>query len=738
MKKGYSLKPIVSAMTLALALGACSNTSPAGDTLAGSKGLGVDAKQFAVPAPTDTNPFFRPYNTFMGIPDFAHIKPEHYLPAFTAGIARQRAEIQAIIDNPAAPSFANTVEAMEFSGDLVTEVGNVFYNLTSADTSEALQAISKQVSPLLSAAADDILLNDKLFARVKAVYLSRDSLDLNHAQAKLLEDTYLSFVRGGANLSVQDKAKLRELNGKIAKLNLEFGDNLLAETNAFELVIDNPADLAGLPQDVIDTAAQTATKRGHGGSWVFTTQRPSITPFLTYADNRALRETLFKGYINRGNNDNSHDNKRVLAKIAALRAEQAQLLGYKNHAELVLEERTAKTPEHVYALLDKVWPAALQQAKAEVADMQQLIDAQSGGFKLKAWDWAYYADKIRVARYSFNEQQTRPYFSLENTLKGVFYTANRLFGITVKERKDLPKYHPDVRTFEVYDKDGSLMAIFMGDYYVRDSKRGGAWANAYRKQYRMHGEDVKPIIANVLNFPRPAGNEPALLTFDEASTLFHEFGHALHGMLSNVEYRSQSGTAVPRDYVEFPSQVMENWMTQPEVLAQFAKHYQTGEVIPQALVAKIQAASQFNQGFNTVEYLAATKLDLDWHTLTDTRPKDAAKFEADALAKMGLIQEIAPRYRSTYFSHIFAGGYSAGYYSYLWSDILGADAFEAFKEHGIFDKTTADAFRNNVLSQGGSEDPMLLYRRFRGQDAGIEPLLRSRGLLGDAGKAVKF
>ena len=676
-----------------------------------------------------SNPFFKPYDTYFGIPDFSKIKPEHYLPAFKAGIAQHKAEIQAIIDNPDAPTFANTIEAMEFSGELTSKVASVFYNLTGADTNEQLQAISKEVSPMLSAAGDDVLLNDALFQKVKAVYDQRDSLNLNVAQAKLLQDTYKSFTRGGANLSDADKTKLRALNEQIGKLSLEFGDNLLAETNAFELVIDTKADLAGLPEDVISVAAQTATKRGHEGKWVFTTSRPSITPFLTYADNRELREKIYNGYVERGNNNNAHDNKKILAKMAALRAERAQLMGYKTHAHFVLEERTAQTPENVYGLLNKVWPAALAQAEAEVADMQALIDSEGGDFKLAGWDWWYYSDKIRVAKYSFNEQQTRPYFSLENTLKGVFYTANRLFGITVKERTDLPKYNDEVRTWEVYDKDGELMAIFMGDYYVRDSKRGGAWMNSYRQQYNMNGVESKPIIVNVLNYPRPVGNEPALLTFDEASTLFHEFGHALHGMLSDVEYRSQAGTSVPRDYVEFPSQVMENWMTQPEVLAQFAKHYKTGEVIPQELVKKIQAASKFNQGFATVEYMAATKLDLDWHTVTDFMPKDAAKFEAESLNKMGLISEIAPRYRSTYFSHIFSGGYSAGYYSYLWSDILGADAFEAFKENGIFDKATADAFRDNVLSQGGSEDPMKLYKQFRGKEAGIDPLLRSRGLL---------
>ncbi|MFS1423299.1 M3 family metallopeptidase [Shewanella sp. 10N.286.48.B5] len=725
--KGLTLTPVFSAIALTLALSACSDNNV--ESVQTSQA--PNAVATASTSQDVSNPFFKPYDTFMEIPDFDNIKNEHFLPAFEAGIAERKAEINAIANNSDAATFANTIEAMEFSGALLTKVSGVFYNLTGAHTNPEIQAISKQVSPMLSSASDDIYLNDKLFQRVKAVYNQADTYQLNTAQTKLLEDTYKRFTRGGANLSAEDKSTLRALNEQIGKLNLEFGDNLLAETNAFELVIDNKADLAGLPQDVIDTAAATATKRGHEGKWVFTTQRPSITPFLTYAENRDLREALFKGYIERANNNNANDNKAGLAKIAALRAQKANLMGYKTHAHFVLEERTAKSPENVYALLDKVWPAALAQANAEVADMQALIDSQGGDFTLQAWDWWYYSDQIRVAKYDFNEQQTRPYFSLESTLEGVFYTANRLFGITMKERTDLPKYHPDVRTWEVYDKDGSLMAIFMGDYYVRDTKRGGAWMNAYRSQYNMNGVESKPIIVNVLNYPRPTGDEPSLLTFDEASTLFHEFGHALHGMLSKVEYASQSGTSVPRDYVEFPSQVMENWMTQPEVLAQFAKHYKTGEVIPTELVKKIQAASKFNQGFATVEYMAATKLDLDWHTLTDTKLRDAAEFEAESLANMGLIKEIAPRYRSSYFSHIFAGGYSAGYYSYLWSDILGADAFEAFKENGIFDPATAQAFRDNILSQGGSADPMQLYRQFRGKDAGIEPLLRSRGLLED-------
>ncbi|WP_299008432.1 M3 family metallopeptidase [uncultured Shewanella sp.] len=722
--KGLTLKPLVSAIALTLALSACNTAN-----ITSQENTAPNVIAETIMKNNADNPFFKPYGTYYNIPDFDKIQTAHFQPAFEAGIAQHQAEIKAITDNPEPATFSNTIEALEFSGDLTIKVANVFFNLTSADTNEELQAVSKVVTPMLSASEDDIYLNDKLFQRVKAVYLQKNDLNLSTEQAKLLEDTYQAFARGGANLNEADKDTLRSLNEQISKLSLSFGDNLLAETNAFELVIDNQAQLAGLPQDVIDTAAQTAIKRGHPGKWVFTTQRPSITPFLTYADNRGLREKIYNGYINRANNDNANDNKKIIAKIAALRAQRAQLMGYPTHAHLVLQERTAKTPENVYGLLDKVWPAALAQAEAEVAEMQKLIDEKGEKFQLQAWDWWYYSDKIRVAKYSFNEQQTRPYFSLENTLKGVFYTANRLYGITVKERTDLPKYHEEVRTWEVFDEKGESIAIFMGDYYVRDSKRGGAWMNAYRQQYKMNGVNSKPIISNVLNYPRPAGDEPALLTFDEASTLFHEFGHALHGILSQVQYRSQAGTSVPRDYVEFPSQVMENWMTEPEVLAQFATHYQTGEVIPQSLVNKIQAASKFNQGFATVEYMAATKLDLDWHTITDFTPKDAAKFEADSLNNMGLIDEISPRYHSTYFSHIFAGGYSAGYYSYLWSDILGADAYEAFKENGIFDQATSKAFKNTVLSQGGSQDPMLLYKQFRGKEAGIEPLLRSRGLL---------
>lgn len=717
MKK-FTLAPIA----LAIALSGCGASN--NETTQLKEVVATQTQQLAA-----TNPFSKKWGTPHEMPNFSAIKSEHYLPAFKAGIAEQKQQIADIVANKEAPTFANTIEALEFSGNLLTKVSGVFYNLTGAETNDDLKAIAKQVSPLLSAHSDDISLNNELFARVAAVYNQKDALNLSTAQQKLLTDSYVGFVRSGAKLDAAQKEKIRELNAELSKLSLQFGDNLLAETNAFEIVITDKKQLSGLSDSVISAAAATAKERGHEGKWVFTTHRPSITPFLTYADDRQLRKQLYLGYINRANNDNEFDNKKTLAKIASLRATKAQLMGYKSHAHFVLEDRVAKTPTAVYELLNKIWPAALAKAKVEVSDMQKLVDEQGGNFKVEAWDYPYYSEQIRKARYDIDEEQTRPYFALESTLQGVFHTAQKLFGITVKERTDLPTYHDDVRTFEIYEADGTYIGLFLADHYVRPGKRGGAWMNSYRKQYNMNGEDVTPIIVNVLNYPRPTATEPALLTFDQASTLFHEFGHALHGLLSDGKYRSQTGTSVPRDFVEFPSQVMENWMLQPEVLAEFAKHYKTGEVIPQELVDKIQAASQFNQGFATTEYMAATLLDLNWHSLEDDKIRDTATFEKESLEKLGLINEIDPRYRSTYFSHIFSGGYSAGYYSYIWSDVFGSDAFSAFKENGLFDPKTANAFRKHILSSGGSDDALKLYRQFRGKDASIQPLLKSRGLV---------
>jgi len=677
---------------------------------------------------THSNPFFTKFDTPYGMPPFEQIKKSDYLPAINHGIKQNELEIAAIVENSDTATFENTIVAMEKSGDFLNNVTNVFYGLTGSMSDDKMRSLAKEISPKLSALSDDIALNEKLFARVKTIYDLKNQLNLRAEQLTLLETTYKGFVRGGANLNDADKSTLRGLNKKLSVLSLKFGENLLSETNNFEMVIDNKEDLSGLPADIIAAAAETAKTRGHEGKWVFTTHRPSKNPFLTYSANRKLRETIYKGYTMRGNNGNEFDNQKIAAQMASLRYQKAQLLGYKTHAHFVLENATAKTPDNVFGLLNQVWPAALQQAKSEAADLQKMVDAEGGKFKVAAWDWWYYAEKIRKERYDIDAAETKPYFSVEATLKGVFYTANKLWGVTFKERSDLPKYHPDVRTFEVHDKDGSYIGIYMADHYVRESKRGGAWMSSFRKQYRMNGEDVTPIIYNVLNYPKPIGDQPTLLTFDQASTIFHEFGHAIQGLLSDGFYRSQTGTSLPRDYVEYPSQVMENWMTEPEVLANFAKHYQTGEVIPQALIKKIQASGKFNQGFGTTEYLAAALLDMSWHSLETAELQDANKFEKDVLAKMGLIEEISPRYRTGYYSHIFAGGYSSGYYGYIWSNIYDADTWLAFKENGIFDQKTADLYRKHVLEPGGTEDPAKMYRRFRGQDPKVEALLERRGL----------
>ncbi len=727
-------KLAISLAISATLLAACDNkeaeVAPAEDAKANVEAP-VESNDVVADEKIDSNnPFFKDWDTPFGMPPFDSIKNEHFRPAFEQAIKHSKAEIQALAESSEAPTFENTIEAMEYGGKDLTKVANVFFNLTSAHTNPELQAISRDIGPQLSALGDDINLNPKLFARVKAIYDKKDELGLRPDQVKLLEDRYKGFVRGGAELSEEQKALLRELNKEISKLTIQFGENVLAENNNWEMVLENKEDLVGLPQGVIDAAAVTAKKRGHEGKWVFTTHRPSKNPFLIYSTNRELRDRIYNGYTHRGDNDNANDNKEIAAKIAALRSQKATLMGYKTHADFILESRVAKNADNVYNLLNKIWPAAIEQAKNEVAAMQEMIDEEGGDFKFRASDWRHYSEKIRKAKYDLDESITKPYFSLENTLQGVFYIANKLYGMNFKERFDLPKYHEDVRTFEITDPKGELIGIYLADFYVRDSKRGGAWMNSYRKQYvDQAGNFHKPIIVNVLNYPRPVGDEPTLLTFDQASTLFHEFGHAAHGFLSDGVYPSQTGTSVPRDFVEFPSQVHENWMTEPEVLAQFAKHYKTGEVIPQELVEKIQAASKFNQGFATTEYMAATLLDLAWHTIQDGEIRDADEFEKEVLSRYGLIDEIAPRYRTTYFSHIFSGGYSAGYYSYIWSDIFGADAYQAFRENGIFDEKTAKAFVDNVLSKGGTDDPLKLYQQFRGKEADPKYLLKSRGLI---------
>ena len=674
------------------------------------------------------NPFFAPYGTPWEVPAFDRIKIEHYMPAFEQGIAEQKKEVEAIRDNKDAPSFANTVEALETSGKLLTRVSDVFFNLNSAETNEEMQAIARDVAPKLSSMNDDIYLDPKLFARVKTIHDQRDKLELDGEQRRLLQETYKRFVRGGANLSDADKKTFREINERLSVLSLKFGENVLAEDNKFEMVIDDRADLQGLGENDIQAAADAAKERGHEGKWVFTLHKPSLIPFLTYAQRRDLRERLYRAYCERGNNGGEYDNKEILKEMATLRAKRAALLGYKSHADFVLDDNMAKTPDHVYGLLNQLWKPALARAVAEREAMQAMIDAEGGKFKLASWDWWYYAEKVKKARYDFDDSVLRPYFVLDNVRKGAFDTATKLFGITFEERFDLPRYNDEVRTFEVKDADGSHLAVYYVDYHPRPGKRNGAWMSEYRRQSRMAGDNNRPVIVNVSNVSRATGDEPALLSLEEVSTLFHEFGHALHGMLSDVKYASLSGTSVANDFVEMPSQVIENWATEPEVMKTYARHYQTGEVIPDDLIAKMSNAKLFNQGFATVEYLAASYLDMDWHTLTGPAPADVIAYEAQRMGDLGLIPEIIPRYRSPYFRHIFSGGYSAGYYAYIWAEVVDADAFQAFKEAGLFDKDTAGRFRKYILSAGGTEDPMVLYRKFRGREPEIGPLLERRGL----------
>lgn len=676
------------------------------------------------------NPFLQEWKTPFGVPPFEAIKPEHFVPAFEAAMAAQRKEIDAIVSNPQAPSFANTLEAMDASGELLASVGNTFFALSGAETNDQLQAIAREMAPKLSAFRDDILLNEKLFARVKAVWDGREGITLDPDQRMLLKKTFDGFVRGGANLAPAQKERLRAVNAELAGLGVRFGDNLLAQTNAYRLVIDRQEDLAGLPPSVVAAAADAARAAKLDGKWVFTLHSPSIWPFLQASSNRELRQQILTAYTTRANHGDELDNKVIASKIAALRADKARILGYATWADLVLDDSMAKTPERVYGLLTQLWPPALAKARQEAADLRAQIKAEGGDFKLEAHDWRYYTEKVRKARYDLDEEEFKPYFQLDNVRQGAFWLAGKLWGLQFVERHDIPKYHPEVKTFEVKDADGSLVGILLVDYHPRPGKRGGAWMNNYRDQWVKSGKDVRPIIGNVGNFTRPTGDLPALLTIDEVETLFHEFGHALHGLLSKCRYRSLSGTEVARDFVELPSQIMENWVLEPEVLKVYAKHYKTGAVIPPVLVEKLNKAKQFNQGFATTEYLAACFLDMDWHTLLAPAEVDAEAFEKLALARMGLIPEIVSRYRTTYFNHIFGGGggYSAGYYSYVWAEVLDADAYQAFREKGIFDQATAKAFRTNILERGASEDPMALYTRFRGREPSVEPLLAKRGL----------
>jgi peptidyl-dipeptidase Dcp len=672
------------------------------------------------------NPLLETWTTPFGVPPFEKIKTEHFLPAFESAIAAERGEVEAISNNPEAPTFANTLEALDAAGEPLSRVSGVFYSLTSAETSESLQDIARKVAPLTTALRDDILMNEKLFSRVNAVWDRRENLGLNPEQLRLVGETRKDFIRGGANLDPEKKKRMRAINERLAVLELQFNDNVLKETNAFKLVIDKKEDLAGLPEAPVNAAAEEARAAGLEGKWVFTLNYPSIWPFMTYADNRDLRRRLFTAYIRRGDNGNAQDNKGDLIQIAGLRAEAASLMGYTTHADFVLERCMAKTPDKVYDLLNRLWVPALAVAVRERADQQALIQKDGKDFRLEPWDWWYYSEKVKKARYDLDENEVRQYFKLENVVDGAFGVAGRLYGLRFIERKDLPKYNPEVRTFEVKDADGSHLGVFYADFHPRPSKRGGAWSGGFRDQYFKDGKDIRPIVTNVCNFTRPSGDTPALLSLEEVETLYHELGHGLHSLLSRIHYKSLGG--VPRDFVELPSQIMEHWATEPEVLKTYARHWKTGALIPEDLVRRIKKADAFNQGFKTVEYLAASFLDMDWHTMAGVSVTDANLFEKASMEKIGLIPEIVTRYRSPYFRHIFEGGYDAGYYSYIWSEVLDCDAFEAFKEKGIFDPATALSFRKNILEKAGSEEAMEMYVKFRGREPSVEPLLEKRGL----------
>ncbi len=675
--------------------------------------------------PLEANPFFAPWTTPHATPPFDQIKNHHFMPAYLQGMEEHKGEIEAIIANPQTADFHNTIAALDRSGDLLGRVGAVFNSLNSAHTNDEIQKIAREVTPLLTKHRNDIRLDDRLFRRIKTVYEQRADLKLDTEEAKLLEDTYLSFVRSGADLTEAKKARFREISERLSLLSLTFRENLLKETNEFKLVIEKEADLAGLPPTVIAAAAETAAQTGDAGKWVFTIKKPSMIPFLQYAQNRALREKLYRAYFMNGDNDNAFDNKNIVAEIAALRVERANLQGYKTYADFALERNMAKTPQNVYDFLGKLWEPALANAKKERDEMQALIDREGGGFQLQPWDWWYYAEKVRKEKYDLDENELRPYFLLDNVRQGAFDLAGKLYGIQIVERHDIPVYCDEVRVFEVREADGTHIGLLYTDYFPRPGKRSGAWCGGFRDQERRDGVMITPLVTNVGNFSRPTGDTPSLLSPDEVETLFHEFGHALHALFSNTTYR---GLSLPGDFIELPSQVMENWVYEPEVLKSFARHYQTGEVIPQPLVDKIIASSKFNQGFITVEYLAACFLDMDWHILTDTAPQETNTFETRSMERIGLIPEIIPRYRSTYFGHTFSGGYSAGYYYYIWAEVLDSDAFQAFKENGLFDRKTAQAFRDNVLARSSADDAMKMYIQFRGKEPEIEPLLRKRGL----------
>ena len=691
----------------------------------------------------NVNPFFQEWTTKFEVPPFLDIKDEHYMPAYKKGMEENLKEIDLIVNNTEDPSFANTIEELERTGKLLTKVQRVFSNLASSNTNPKLQELQRELSPMLSAHYDKIALNEDLFNRVEEIWNKRESVDLTNEQQKLLTDTRNQFVRSGALLGDDEKKQITRINSKISELSTEFGQNLLAETNGFELIL-NKSDLDGLSEGIISAAYEAASqkmnkadseneKEKYKDKYVFTPHRTSMYPFLTESTRRDLREKLYNSYVMRGDNNNETDNKKIAAQIAKLRAERANIMGYKSHAHFVLDENMLKTPEEVYDLLIQLWKPALKRAKAEVADMQAVADSEGKEFKIAAWDWWHYSEKVRKEKYDLDESAIRPYLSLDNVIQGVFNTTNKLWGLNFREIFDIDSYHPDARVWEVTDKDGSHLAIFIGDYFTRSNKRGGAWMSSFKGQSNLDGRQ-RPIVVNVCNFPAPVGDKPSLLSFENAVTLFHEFGHAMHGILTDVTYGSMAGTSGPRDFIELPSQLLEHWVSEPEVLKSFATHHETGESMPDELIEKLLKAGKFNQGFINTEYLAASLLDMDWHTMSVLDAQNISdNFEKSSMNKIGLIDQIAPRYRSTYFAHIFSGGYSSGYYSYVHAAVLDSDAFEAFKEAGdVFDAELSSKLRKQIYEKGSTEEAMDLYVNFRGRKPIIAPLLKVRGLDGSS------
>ncbi len=678
-----------------------------------------------------SNPLLSNFNTPFQIPPFSEIKIEHYLPAIEAAIDASRKEIEAITANPEPVTFNNTIEAMETGGEALSRVTSVLFNLNSAETSDELQDVARDASPLLSAFSNEVNQNEKLWERVKSVFENQASFDLNAEQKMLLKKTYKGFVRNGADLDEAKKKRFKEVSMELAQLSLQFGENLLAETNSYELVITNESDLKGLPKDVIGRAKQTADKKGHKGKWVFTLQAPSYIPFMEHAENRALREQFYRAYMSKCFKANDQDNQEIIKKTVTLRAELATLLGYKTYAHYVLEERMAEKPEKVKSFLQDLLEKSLPKAKDEFEEIKSFMTELGADHDLQRWDWAFYSEKLRKKKYDLDDEVIKPYFKLENAIKGVFDTAEQLFDIRFERNSDLPVYHEEVEVYEVKDKNGEMVAIFLADFFPRDGKRGGAWMTSYREEKHVDGKKVIPHVSIVCNFTPSSPESPSLLKFDEVTTLFHEFGHALHGMLADTTYSSLSGTSVFWDFVELPSQIMENWCYERECLELFAHHYETGDLIPSDLIAKIKASAIYHEAYATVRQVSIGLLDMKWHDMSLEEAQaitNVASVEAEAFAPTDLFPPVEGANMSVQFSHIFGGGYAAGYYSYKWAEVLDADAFSVFQQNGVFDKATATLFKETVLSKGGTEHPMELYKKFRGQEPTPEALLKRAGL----------